>query len=113
MVEIRKEAEEKLEQANLADPEEFKKLLFWKAVIIVFEATIKFSKRYAQEAKRLAAKEVIPFRKAELEKIAEVCERIPEKPARIFHEALQSCWFIQLILQIEKNGSSASIGRLD
>jgi len=110
---IRKEAAEKLEQLNLSDPENFKKSLFWKAVIIFCEATIKFAKRYAEEAKRLEAKEVNSLRKVELKKIAEVCEQVPAKPARNFYEALQSCWFVQLLLQIETNGSSVSLGRLD
>jgi formate C-acetyltransferase len=45
--------------------------------------------------------------------VAAVCRRVPAKPPRTFHEALQSAWFIQLIQQIESNGHSFSMGRLD
>jgi formate C-acetyltransferase len=34
-------------------------------------------------------------------------------PAESFREAVQSVWFIQLLLQIESNGHSVSYGRLD
>ena len=37
----------------------------------------------------LAATEADAGRKAELEEIADICERVPEFPARTFHEALQ------------------------
>ena len=35
------------------------------------------------------------------------------EPAETFHEALQSVWFLHVILQIESNGHSLSYGRLD
>jgi formate C-acetyltransferase len=52
-------------------------------------------------------------RKRELIGIAEACSRVPFEPARSFYEALQSVWFIHLILQIESNGHSVSLGRFD
>ena len=65
------------------------KVYFWQAAIIVCEAMIAYSRRYAVLARELAAKEADAGRKAELEEIAEICERVPEHPARTFHEALQ------------------------
>ena len=38
---------------------------------------------------------------------------MPYEPAETFYEAMQSVWFIQLILQIESNGHSLSYGRFD
>jgi hypothetical protein len=38
---------------------------------------------------------------------------VPMSPAHGFREAVQSVWFIQLLLQIESNGHSVSYGRLD
>lgn len=107
------EAKEKIAQLNLADPEDFKKKIFYESVIIVNEAVIKFAKRFAGLAKELAKKENNPARKKELEKIAAICRRVPEKPAASFHEALQSLWFVQLTIQLETNGHSVSIGRFD
>ena len=45
--------------------------------------------------------------------LAHVCRRVPEYPAESFHEAVQSVWFLHLILQIESSGHSLSFGRFD
>ena len=66
------------------------KLYFWQSAIIVCEAMVNYAKRYATLAREKAAKEPNPQRKKELEEIAGICERVPENPARTFHEALQS-----------------------
>ena len=51
--------------------------------------------------------------KEELEEIARICKKVPYEKAETFYEAIQSTWFIQLILQIESNGHSLSYGRFD
>jgi pyruvate formate-lyase/glycerol dehydratase family glycyl radical enzyme len=65
-------------------------LYFWKSAIIVCEAAIHHSHRYAALAREMAAAEMRPDRKAELLQIAGICEYVPENPARTFQEALQS-----------------------
>ena len=52
-------------------------------------------------------------RKIELLEISRICSKVPYEPAETFKEAVQSVWFIQLILQIESNGHSLSYGRFD
>lgn len=109
-------AEEALEEAkklDITNPDDHKKLQFLNAVVITSNAAINFAKRFAAEARRLAAIEKNPQRKAELEKIAENCEWVPANPARSFYEALQSFWFVQLIIQLESNGHSISPMRFD
>jgi pyruvate formate-lyase/glycerol dehydratase family glycyl radical enzyme len=66
------------------------KVYFWKAAIIVCEAAINHSRRYAALARTMSESEVRTDRKAELLQIAGICEHVPEHPARTFHEALQS-----------------------
>jgi pyruvate formate-lyase/glycerol dehydratase family glycyl radical enzyme len=66
------------------------KLYFWKSAIIVCEAAINHSRRYAALAREMAEADARPDRKAELLQIAGICERVPEQPAGTFHEALQS-----------------------
>ena len=65
------------------------KVYFWKAAMIVLQAVIDHSKRYAALAREMAAGESDPAEKARLERIAETCEWVPENPPRSFHEALQ------------------------
>ena len=95
------------------DPSSIKKKQFYNAVIISYNAAIRFAHRYADKARELALKTSCPTRKAELEQIAANCDRVPEFGARNFWEACQSFWFIQIMVQIESNGHSISPGRFD
>ncbi len=98
---------------DLTDPESIDKYCFYNAVLIVLEAVRNFANRYSVLAKDLAEKELNQERKIELLEISRICSKVPYEPAETFREAVQSVWFIQLILQIESNGHSLSYGRFD
>lgn len=98
---------------NLTNPKDLKKTQFLMAVEIVCDAAINFAGRFAAEAKKQAQTETNPQRKQELLAIAENCCRVPAHPARTYYEALQSFWFVQLMIQLESNGHSISPGRFD
>lgn len=98
---------------DLTDPESIDKYCFYNAVLIVLEAVRNFANRYSALAKDLAEKELNQERKIELLEISRICSKVPYEPAETFQEAVQSVWFIQLILQIESNGHSLSYGRFD
>ena len=100
-------------QLDLAQPESIDKYLFYKEVLIVLKAVQDFAKRYSKLAKQMAESEVDEKRRQELLEMSAICSRVPYEPASSFKEALQSVWFIQLILQIESNGHSLSYGRFD
>ncbi|MBQ2768350.1 MAG: glycyl radical protein [Clostridia bacterium] len=110
---IMAEAQAALDKLDVADPEYVQRSNFLCAVIESCEAVVEYARRYAKLAKELALQEKNPERKAELEKISCNCKRVPEFPARDFHEACQSFWFVQLLLQIESSGHSISPGRFD
>lgn len=98
---------------DLADPDSIDKYVFYKAVLIVIAAVRRFALRYSALAKQLADTTADPARRAELLELSDTCARVPYQPARTFRQAVQSVWFIQLILQIESNGHSLSYGRFD
>ncbi len=95
------------------DAVDLKKRIFYQAAEISLEAVIGFARRYAAEAERQASVAEDAVRKTELQRIAEVCDRVPARPARTFQEAVQSAWFVHLMSQIESNGHSFSLGRFD
>jgi formate C-acetyltransferase len=101
------------EQVSPYDAAEFHKRAFFEGATIALQAAIRFANRYAAEAERQAAGASDALRKSELLQIAEVCRRVPAAPARTFHEAVQSAWFVHLVSQIESNGHSFSLGRFD
>lgn len=107
------QAEAEMEQLDVANPDHLKKRQFLQAVLIANRAVIRFAERYADEADRLAAEEENPDRKAELQEIARICRKVPAQPAETFWEALQSFWFVQLVIQLESNGHSISPMRFD
>jgi pyruvate formate-lyase/glycerol dehydratase family glycyl radical enzyme len=86
---------------------------FYSAVTISLEAFQVFIRRYRDLAISQAGDEQNPSRKQELMVIADNCDWIAEKPPRSFYEALQLVYFVQVVLQIESNGHSVSLGRLD
>lgn len=87
------EAEERKAALDTGDIEELSKWYFYRGVISSLEGMIKLSGRYASLARAMAEREADGERKAELERIAEVCEWVPASPARNFREALQTTWF--------------------
>ncbi|HEY91133.1 MAG TPA: hypothetical protein G4O07_04790 [Dehalococcoidia bacterium] len=111
---IKQEAEDSLARLDLTNPEDFKKTFFLEGVIIVMEAAAGFGQRYAARAREIAEKEKDTERKAELLKLAEVCDRVPANPARTFYEALQSYHFAWLMLILENiQNQSFALGKMD
>lgn len=108
-----KRAKEYKATLDLTNPDNVDKYCFYNAVLIVLEAVRNFANRYSVLAKDLAEKEMNQERKIELLEISRICSKVPYEPAETFREAVQSVWFIQLILQIESNGHSLSYGRFD
>lgn len=106
-------SKEMIQNTPVLNPEDMKKVDFWNANIISCEAVIRFAHKFSEHAKILAEKEADPKRKAELFKIADVCSNVPENEPRDFWEAIQFVWFLQVTIQIEDNGHSIAIGRLD
>ena len=98
---------------DLTNPDNIDKYCFYNAVLIVLKAVRNFANCYSVLAKDLAEKELNQERKIELLEISRICSKVPYEPAETFQEAVQSVWFIQLILQIESNGHSLSYGRFD
>jgi pyruvate-formate lyase len=90
------EAEDGIRRFQEMKETDVNKLYFWQSAIIVCEAMINYAHRYAALARQKADKESNTERCNELIEIADICERVPENPARTFHEALQFMNFIMV-----------------
>ncbi|MFZ3253083.1 MAG: pyruvate formate lyase family protein [Syntrophales bacterium] len=110
---IIEEIKEIKEKTVVVTADDFRKHNFWNGCVLACNAVITSAKRYAQLAKEMSEKETDQRRKRELEKIAEVCEWVPENPARSFYEALQSVYFTHISVEVENNSYGYSLGRLD
>lgn len=109
----KKEVAEARSRVALTDYHGLKQEQFYKSVAIGLEAVSAFILRYADEAERLSDGCHDPVRKEELATIGHHCRWIAHKPPLNFYQALQLTYFLQLILQIESNGHSLSLGRMD
>lgn len=99
-------------ELDLCNPANIDKYHFYRAVLIVIDAVKTFASRFSKLAKEMSLN-AEKKRREELLEISRICAKVPYEPASNFYEAIQSVWFVQLILQIESNGHSVSYGRFD
>ncbi|MFC1532382.1 glycyl radical protein [Thermodesulfobacteriota bacterium] len=107
---IIKEAENELRGIEIVNDDAVDKRDFLQAVIIAQKALIRFASRFADLAQNMAENEKDLVRSNELNRISEICRWVPANPARNFYEALQSFWFVFLVLN---PNNILSYGRFD
>lgn len=95
---------------NEDEPE---KRIFYKSVCISLNGAISFIKRYSDLALQLAEESSDKEVKAHFLELGGICRKLSLKPPNSFHEAIQSAWFLFVLLQLESNASSFSPGRMD
>ncbi len=86
---------------------------FYRGAIIVLEGAMDFMRRYAGRAAEMADSAGSADERENLKAVAARCERLAQQPAVSFHDAIQSLWFLFVLLQLESNASSFSPGRAD
>lgn len=96
-----------------AQTSDVEKLAFYRGVKIAMQALAEFGERYSQEASRAAKKEKDPVRKQELERIAQVCARVPRHGATNLYEAVQCLALTHIAIFQETQGETTCPGRLD
>lgn len=86
---------------------------FHDSLIIVLEAACDFIHRYSILSMEMSEKCNDRVLSMNLQEISKICKKISEYPPTTFREAIQSVWFLFIILQMESNASSFSPGRMD
>lgn len=89
------------------------KKLFYESAAICLEGACRFMRRYGKLAYELSQKSENAEFRDNLLNISLICNSLSERPASDFREAVQSAWFMFVILQMESNASSFSPGRMD
>ena len=98
---------------SIVDEEEHAGKTMRTAMEISLTATMNWSQRYSEAAKKSAASVKRGQRLRLLTMIHSACAQVPRHPARNLHEALQSLIVTHCALVLEGQGTSLSIGRLD
>jgi pyruvate formate-lyase/glycerol dehydratase family glycyl radical enzyme len=109
---ILEEVENELHNTPLLDDASRDKVYLLKGLAIELRAAMAYAARYVTLARELAAGAQGQW-KADLEKIANVCEWVPANPARTFHEALQTLWFVHVLGEMDCGLVGWSPGRVD
>jgi pyruvate formate-lyase/glycerol dehydratase family glycyl radical enzyme len=104
------DAEAELANTQLYSAEAVAKVDQLRAILIALHAVRRYAARFAALAELSAASEADPQRRTELLELARVCRIVPAQPARTFREAMQSLWF--MVLMVLPSGV-LSFGRFD
>ncbi len=113
IVGIEKVIKKRRAKLDITVPGDYEKDYYLKSLLIVADGIKTLAERYADEACRLAAIEKDSDRKKELLEIAQICQHVPENPARSFREALQAFYFYQICIFMEQNAAAYNPGRMD
>lgn len=84
---------------------------FLSSAAYTLKAAAALSKRYEALIKESAQSEQDDLRRTELLELSRICARVPNEPAESFHEALQSVWFVHMLLH--STLSYTPLGRID
>lgn len=85
---------------------------FYECVILVLEGACHFMVRYHDYIINMLD-DIEDEYKESLKNVADICLNISKRAPVTFHEAVQSLWFLFVILHMESNASSFSPGRMD
>lgn len=85
---------------------------FYECTIIVLEGVCHFMMRYHDYILTML-ESLEDDNKKSLQRVADICANLASRPAHSFHEAVQSLWFLFVVLHMESNASSFSPGRMD
>ena len=85
---------------------------FYQCTILVLQGACNFMIRYHDYIMEII--DDVDFKYQEsLKQVANNCYNLAKRPPETFHEAIQSLWFLFVILHMESNASSFSPGRID
>lgn len=103
---LMKQAQEKLKTCDESQKE------FYECVILVMQGACTFMKRYYDMIME-NIHYVEGSHQQSLKTVANNCLNLTKRPPETFHEAVQSLWFLFVLLHMESNASSFSPGRMD
>jgi len=110
---IRDEARSRQGTLDVAKLDDFERWQFLEAVCTALDGAADFAARHSRLAREMAAAEADQVRRAELQRIADICARVPAEPAGTLQEALQAIWLTHIVLRNEGWGPGLSFGRID
>lgn len=113
IIKISSEKETAIKNKPDKSTEDIEKMNFYQAMKISLEGIINYATNLSRKALELSKIESDPKRKKSLEKMADICSKVPANPATTFHEAVNSLWISHIAIHAENINMAMSPGRLD
>lgn len=105
--------EARLMESERSTPEDVEAIAFYKSVQIALQGIILYAGNLSRKALELAGKTSNPERKKNFLAMADICRKVPAKPAQSFREAVNALWIVQVAIHAENINMAMSPGRLD
>lgn len=86
---------------------------FYQAMQVAMEGMVEYAQNLSKRAMQLAAEASTEEERKHFQAMADVCARVPAKPAETFREAVNSLWICQVGILAENVNMAMSPGRLD
>ncbi|MBU2515277.1 formate acetyltransferase [bacterium] len=106
---LRKEIQERLTDDNLNDSQRDS----LQSMAICLEGVEAYAINLSIEANKQAEIETNGTRKKELNRISQICAKVPALPATTLDEAIHATWILWIALHNENANTGLSLGRLD
>jgi pyruvate formate-lyase/glycerol dehydratase family glycyl radical enzyme len=110
---FKKVLQTKLAELDFSDGRALAKHEFYKAALISMEAVLTYIERYAGKARQEVERCTVASRREELSQLDSICRELLQGKPSSFYAALQLVAFVHIVLHIESNGHSFSLGRFD
>jgi formate C-acetyltransferase len=107
---IRDQIETALENDPDADTQ---KRYTLEAMAICLDGVDAYARNLSAHAVKLAAAATDPNRKMELERLAQICAKVPMDPPETLDEAINAIWIMWVALHMENTNVGLSLGRMD
>jgi len=84
-----------------------------RGMVLCLEGVNTYARNLSERVSKEAERERNPERKAEMERLAEICAKVPENASKTLDEAVNAIWIVWLSLHMENTNAGLSLGRMD
>lgn len=105
--------EARLRETGASSAENAQAVAFYQSVQIALQGILAYAGNLSRKAMELAVETSSPEQKKNFLAMADICRKVPAKPAGTFREAVNALWMIQIAIHAENINMAMSPGRLD
>ncbi len=113
IIDLAEDAENRLRRKSRLTEDQGQSMLFYRSVGIALRGLCAYADNLHREALARARAAEDPEDIVWFDTMASLCKRVPRKPARTFHEAVNALWITQVGIHAENINMAISPGRVD